>query len=88
MAVYEEDDDGWSWSNGDLRLVGAQEFVSSDAVGGRLEVYFDWYYRRGLTEGEWGTICGLTFSMTEATVACHQLGYVTALSWDYAINTE
>ena len=33
---------------------------------GRLEVFYS---------GKWGTVCNNSFTIVEATVVCHQLGY-------------
>ena len=46
--------------NGDLRLD-----VSNAAVGGRLEVCYD---------GVWGSVCNEQWTITDARVACRQLG--------------
>ena len=46
---------------GDLRLVG-----SSSNRAGRLEIFL---------RGEWGTVCDDGFGLTEANVACRQLGF-------------
>ena len=76
--------------------------VVTSGVAGRLEVYIHSMYcspclphqlllREGEgeeTDGRWGTVCGLGFSLTEAHVVCRQLGYQGALKWDYSINTE
>ena len=56
---------------GDLRLVRgtvADERFSS----GRLEIYIN---------GQWGTICDDFFDITDANVACKQLGFSGALSF-------
>ena len=51
--------------NGDMRL--ARGSISSPTYSsGRLEIYIN---------GEWGTVCGDSFSFTNANVACQQLGY-------------
>lgn len=55
-------------THGTLRLVGGTEASS----GGRLEVF---------SEGNWGTVCGATFGLVEANVACRQLGYLRHAFW-------
>ncbi len=52
-----------------LRLVSS---TSTNAGAGRLEVFL----RR-----EWGTVCGDGFGITEANVACRQLGYPSAATF-------
>ena len=56
--------------NGDVRLTGE----GSTSMVGRLEVYWN---------GEWGTVCGRTFGMTEAHVACRQLGLGYAANYNF-----
>ena len=51
---------------GDLRLVDSS---STNLQAGRLEI-FVW--------GEWGTVCDDGFGLTEANVACRQLGFSNA----------
>ena len=51
---------------GDLRLS-----TGRGASNGRLQVYIG---------REWGEICDTGFGMNEADVACHQLGFVEAVS--------
>lgn len=56
---------------GDLRLV--QGLVVDESFSsGRLEIYIN---------GQWGTICDDFFDLTDATVACKQLGFSGALSY-------
>lgn len=43
----------------------------SNHLQGRVEVYI---------LGRWGRVCGSNWGLREATVACHQLGYSTALN--------
>ena len=71
-----------TWSNGDLRLVG----VGSTGVSGRLEIFIETGETSAGEEGEWGTVCGDTFTMREANVACRQLGYHGASNWTFATN--
>lgn len=71
-----------TWSNGDLRLVG----IGSTGVSGRLEIFMETGDTSAVEEGEWGTVCGDTFSMREASVACRQLGYRGASNWTFATN--
>lgn len=76
-----------SWpANGDLRLAGNEYTKNS----GRLEIYME---REddgsGLQPvGEWGTVCGDGYRLKEANVACRQLGYQSALRWNYTMYTE
>ena len=51
-------------TDGDLRLVGGTSFME-----GRLEVCLN---------GVWGTVCNHGWDDMEATVACRQLGHVSA----------
>lgn len=53
--------------DGDLRLSNGTAFENS--VSGRLEV---------LLNGQWGTVCGIDFELSDANVACKQLGYKSA----------
>ncbi len=57
-------DSRYAVSEGDVRLTGS---TASDF--GRLEIYL---------RGEWGTVCDDSFSLTEANVACRQLGFPSA----------
>ncbi len=50
-------------SCGDLRLVNS---TSINTPAGRLEIFLT---------GVWGTVCSDGFGLTEARVACRQLGY-------------
>uniref|UniRef100_A0A9J7XY42 Lysyl oxidase homolog n=1 Tax=Cyprinus carpio carpio TaxID=630221 RepID=A0A9J7XY42_CYPCA len=42
---------------------------------GRVEVFYN---------GEWGTICDDDFTLANAHVLCHHLGFVEALSWSHS----
>lgn len=54
-----------------LRLVGP----ANRPEEGRLEV---------LHQGQWGTVCDDDFALQEATVACRQLGFESALTWAHS----
>lgn len=54
-----------------IRLVGP----GSRPEEGRLEV---------LHQGQWGTVCDDNFALREATVACRQLGFESALTWAHS----
>ena len=43
--------------------------TGSTQFGGRLEVYFS-------NSSEWGTVCDDSWSSSDATVACRQMGFV------------
>ena len=45
---------------------------------GRVEVYSN--STGGVDNGEWGTICDYYWSVWEARVVCHQLGYPDAVA--------
>ena len=63
-------------SDGDLRLMNGQ--VSDlPSRSGRLEIYLN---------SEWGTVCDDGFGITEANVACRQLGFAGALNYGNSIN--
>lgn len=55
-----------SVSEGSIRLVGG-----SDVLEGVVEIYLFGY---------WSTVCWYGWDLTDATVACHQLGYPSALA--------
>ena len=84
------------WSNGDLRLVSMNHFIDDnfDILSGRLEVYINTELAAGSDGssgdgvlGSWGSVCGVGFSLVEASVACQQLGYAVALDWELSSET-
>ena len=58
-------------TDGAIRLVSDLFPSTTDPGGtaGRLEIYND---------GQWGTVCGVLFGVTNADVVCSQLGYTRA----------
>ena len=59
---------------GSLRLTSDRSGSTSAGLSrGRLEVYVG---------GEWGTVCDDGFGQNDADVACRQLGYARASSFD------
>ena len=57
-------------TNGDIRLAGD----GSTSMVGRLEMY--WH-------GDWSTVCGRSFRLEKAHVACRQLGLGYASSFSF-----
>ena len=55
--------------DGALRL---SNYGIHDTSAGRVEVYYN---------GRWGTVCNDDFGLTEANVACQQLGYGSSFSY-------
>ena len=53
--------------DGDLRL--SDGATVNNSKSGRLEI---------LVNGQWGTVCSKDFEMSDANVACKQLGYKSA----------
>ena len=49
--------------------------TDSENKGGRLEMF---------SEGKWGTVCGAMFGLTEADLACRQLGYNRSLQYSHS----
>lgn len=40
----------------------------------------------GTTTGAWGSVCGVGFTLTEANVACRQLGFAAA--WKFELSSQ
>lgn len=59
-------------SYGELRFVQREDSDSSTLSAGLLEIFLN---------EEWGMICDTGFDMTDASVACRQMGYRTAISF-------
>ena len=74
MHDGQSSDTGFTY--GDLRLV--RRTVSDPRFSsGRLEIFIN---------GEWGTICDDYFDLTDANVACKQLGYSGAIRYSRSGN--
>ena len=54
-----------------IRLVGGRS-----ATEGQLEVFLD---------GEWGTVCGNSWGLQEATVACREMGFPNATAVNHGM---
>ena len=61
--------------SGFLTLLNCSDIRLTDggASYGRLEVFF---------AGQWGTVCDDAFTIADAEVACRQLGFVGAVSYN------
>ncbi len=59
-----------------MRLTSSSGYGSASAgvTDGRLEIY---------AGGQWGTVCDDSFGQREANVACNQLGFSSAISFDH-----
>lgn len=68
---------GSAQNYGDLRLLQGDRTDSSFSAG-RLEIFIN---------STWGSICADNFNMTDANVACRQLGYQGAVSTDTSFHT-
>ncbi len=62
-------------AEGTVRLT-SNDSTSASRTDGRLEIY---------AGGQWGTVCDDFFGQTEADVACNQLGFFSATSYDDVI---
>ena len=67
----------YSQNYGDLRLVQGSRSDASFSAG-RLEIFIN---------STWGTVCSDRFDLTDASVACRQLGFAGALSFETSLHT-
>lgn len=89
-----------TYSNGDIRLVSDSDSSCLSPSSGRLEVHMNTLLKDegdededdedegsgGTTTGAWGSVCGVGFTLTEANVACRQLGFAAA--WKFELSSE
>ena len=68
---------GSAQNYGDLRLLQGDR-TDSSFVAGRLEIFIN---------STWGSICADNFNITDAHVACRQLGFVGAVSTNTSFHT-
>ena len=62
-----------------LRLVAQTGLSNASSNIGRLEIFIN---------GQWGTICDDSFSVTDATAACVQLGFNGAATFTSSVSSD
>ena len=76
-----------------MRLVSDESLsLKTTTPSGRLEVHMNTLLLKlgdddegsagPESTGAWGSVCGREFTLTEANVACRQLGFLAALSFE------
>ena len=64
-------------SAANLRLIASDGIRTTLLSAGRLEIKID---------SQWGTVCSRGFDITDANVACRQLGHIEAVSYSTAFD--